>query len=316
MRWPIYILPLLALGTSDAKSGEQPPYHSLTREFAKFAEETLNLPATERVARLKEQFDALLPGFYEPSDGQTLDEFNASVTRALDGFPATQVRFEQVEQAFPSAYATAIAHFRKHFPRFQPELPIWFIHSLGRMDGGVRTLRGKTVMIFGADVIARIHSDETIGPFLDHELFHVENGRWFKDCEPDTTVWCALWREGSATYAASVMNPGATDQMLLLDRPKPIRAPVDANWRVAVCAISQDLEKSDQATYSRYFLGGDEPGLLPRRSGYYLGYRLVQRLGSRFSLSQIDRFDNATAYRVVKQELSAMVRDAGGCELR
>ncbi|MBS0417922.1 MAG: hypothetical protein JSR66_09415 [Proteobacteria bacterium] len=308
---PLWILPLLVFGTANARPPEQPSYHSLTREFADFARQTRSLPATQRVTLFRERFDALFPGYYEPGADETVDHYNANVTRALDGFPAIRVRFEQVEKAFPSAFATAMTHFRQYFPDFRPTLPIWFIHSLGGLDGGVRTVRGQDVMIFGADVIARIHSDDTLGPFLDHELFHLENGRWFKDCEPDTPVWCALWREGAATYAASVMNPGATDQMLMLVLPEPIRAPVEANWRVAVCAISQDLEKSDQATYARYFLGRGESGPLPHRAGYYLGYRLLQRVGSHSSLAQIDRFDTATVHRVVKQELEAMVKEAG-----
>lgn len=141
---------------------------------------------------------------------------------ALDGFPALRTRYRQVEQSFPEAFATATLLFGQRFQGFPPPpLPIRFVHSLGRMDGGTRTLGGRSYMIFGADVIARLHDDGTIGPFLDHELFHVENGRWFGDCDPDTTLWCTRWQEGTAVYNASAMNPGATDHMLMLDNPGP-----------------------------------------------------------------------------------------------
>src|SRR5262245_25912568 len=116
MRWVINLSALLALALPGASHSQQNSYHSLTREFAKFEEATRDLPTTERVARFKEQFNALLPGFYEPSDGQPVERFDASVARALVQFPDIQAQYEKVERTFPSTYATSIVHFQKHFP--------------------------------------------------------------------------------------------------------------------------------------------------------------------------------------------------------
>ncbi len=178
------------------------------------------------------------------------------------------------------------------------------------MDGGARDLKGKTYMIFGADVIAAIHDGKDIGPFLDHEMFHVENGQWFKDCD---AMWCSLWQEGGATWAASVMNPGADDHLLMLDRPAPIRPAVDADWRGALCQTRADLESTDHNVYANYFFGGDRQQKFPKRWGYYVGYRLMQRLGKTMNLSQIDHLDNKAARPIVTRELDAMIAEAGGC---
>jgi len=299
-----------AVGSSSSAQS----YRSLSRQFAEFADKTEKVPDEARLALFKRDVGALFPQFYAPADGQTGEEFDASVIRALKAFPSLRAEYERAEREFPAAYAASIGHFRKTFPDFTATLPVWFLHSLGRMDGGTRTFGGKTYMIFGADVIARIHNDGTMGAFLDHELFHVENGRWFKDCQPDTMIWCALWQEGAATYAASVLNPGASDHMLMLDQPRPIRGAVDARWNDAVCTLSKDLNKADEATYASYFYGRDGQQTFPPRWGYYLGYRMMQRLGNRYSLTQISRFDNAAAHRLLTQEFGAMVREAGGCD--
>ena len=153
-----------------------PPYHSLTAEFARFYDETVTMPEAARVRLFRERFNALLPGFYEPTDGQSEAQFEAGITRHFASFPALRARYEATERNFPRAYAAGLAHFRAQFPGFEPVLPVWFVHSLGRMDGGTRMLRGRNTMIFGADVIARIHDARDIGPFLDHEMFHVESG--------------------------------------------------------------------------------------------------------------------------------------------
>lgn len=302
---------LLTGATAKRAQPAQPSYKSLTREFARFYDATKAVPEAERVAAFRKRFDALFPGFYEPADGQTDEQFNASVARALATFPGIRARYEQTERDFPRAYAAGIRHFRAQFPGFRPTLPIWFVHSLGRMDGGTRTLRGRNVMIFGADVIARIHDSNDIGPFLDHEMFHVENAQWFKDCD---AMWCSLWQEGLATYAASVMNPGADDHRLMLDQPAPIRARVDADWRKALCTTQSDLLSTDQKVYARYFFARRDPdSVYPARWGYYIGYRIMQRLGKDRTLRALDHLGNAPARTLLAHELEKMIAEAGGC---
>ncbi len=297
--------------TGAVRKPPQPPYRSLTGEFTRFYDASRAMPEAARVALFRKKFDVLFPGFYEPADGQSEAAFDANIAKSLAKFPAIRARYEQTERDFPKAYAAGIRHFRAQFPGFRPTLPVWFVHSLGRMDGGTRTLRGKNVMIFGADVIAEIHDSRDIGPFLDHEMFHVENAQWFKDCD---AMWCSLWQEGLATYAASVMNPGADDHLLMLDRPAPIRAKVDADWRNALCQTRRDLLSTDQKVYARYFFGRDDPDrVYPARWGYYVGFRLLQRLGKTRSLSTLDHLGNAEAGVLVKREMQAMIDEAGGC---
>jgi len=309
----IALLSLTPAAAAAPKPAPSAPYHSLTRDFARFYDETQGMPEDRRVAAFKARFAPLFPGFYAPADGQTEEQYGASIRGALANFAALRPRYEQAERDFPRAYAAGLAHFRGTFPGFKSTVPIWFVHSLGRMDGGTRTLEGRNTLIFGADVIAKIHDSGDIGPFLDHELFHVENSRWFPDCEPDTIVWCSLWQEGLATYVSGTMNRTTDPHMLMLVFPAPIIPAVDADWRGALCMTRGDLEKSDRATYAMYFMGGGSRHPYPARFGYYIGYRVMQRLGKRYSLAALDKMGRAEARKRLFATLDAMIAEAGGC---
>lgn len=287
------------------------PYVDLTPQFAKFAEETAGMDEKARVALFRERMNALFPGFYVPRNGATPERYDARVARALREFAALRPQYERAQREFPAAYAAGIKHFRKQFPGFKPNVPIYFLHSLGEMDGGTREIEGQVYLVFGADVIGRGHTSRDIGPFLDHELFHVEHGKYFAECD---AVWCPLWVEGLATYASKTMNPGADDAQLLLTSPEPIRAPTDAKWAEALCFTRSKLDSTAPADFNAFFVGGnDEPHRFPERFGYYVGLRLAEQAGKGSSLAQLAHMPPAQARSVLLEALNKLSADAGGC---
>jgi len=286
------------------------PYIDLTAHFSRFVDETGGMEDAARIAQFRTQMDALLPGFYTPRNGTTPTRYDARVTRALKEFRELRPRYEQVKREFPAAFAAGIQHFRKAFPGFTPNVPVYLLHSLGEMDGGIRELGGKNYLIFGADVIASIHDSHTLTPFLDHELFHVEHAKVFPECGQ---VWCALWAEGLATYAAKVMNPGADDQQLLLTSPKPIRAAVDATWPKAACVTRAKLDSSSDDDINALLSGGPDAGEFPSRFGYYVGLRVAEELGAEYSLADLARMPPERAKVVLVTGLDRLVKKAGGC---
>jgi hypothetical protein len=291
-------------------AGKKPYYIDLTANFARFVDETSAMEGSTRVALFRKQMDLLLPGFYEPRNGIEPARYDTQVTTALEDFEALRPRYEQVQREFPAAFEAGIQHFRKAFPGFTPNVPVYLLHSLGEMDGGTRELDGKVYLIFGADVIARIHEARTITPFLDHELFHVEHGKHFPEC---AEVWCALWAEGLATYATKVMNPGADDGQLLLTTPEPIRAAVDATWPAAACLTRAKLNSSAEEDIRAMFQGGPDAGEFPRRFGYYVGLRVAEESGAEYPLAELARMKPERAKGVVKGSLDRLIKKAGGC---
>jgi len=300
----------LAMLCPGARAGPGVRYIDLTTEFSRFADKTLGMKDAARVAAFKAQMEPLLPGFYVPRFGATPERYDAQIARSLETFAALRLKYEQVQREFPTAFDAGIQHFRKIFPGFTPNVPVYLLHSLGEMDGGLRDLDGKNYLIFGADVIARMHDTQTLTPFLDHELFHVENRKYFSDCEK---VWCVLWEEGLATYAAKIMNPGADDRQLLLTSPKPIRAAVDATWPAALCFAQAKLPSVEPADMDALLTGGTASAGFPERFGYYVGLRVIEELGGDFALPALAKMPRDQAKSAFMTGFDRLIRKAGGC---
>jgi hypothetical protein len=286
------------------------PYIDLTAQFSRFVDETAGMEEVARVGLFRQQMDALLPGFYAPRYGAPA-RYDVQVAKALAAFAALRPRYEQVQRDFPAAFKQGIQHFRKAFPGFTPNVPVYLLHALGEMDGGTRELNGRIYLIFGADVIAQIHDARTLTPFLDHELFHVEHRKHFADC---AEMWCAMWAEGLATYAAKVMNAGADDEQLLLTSPEPIRAAVDATWPAAVCFTRAKLGSSSEHDIGVLFQGGAGAKEFPERFGYYVGLRAAEESGTQYSLADLARMPSAKAKAVLDGAIDRLITKAGGCQ--
>jgi len=285
-------------------------YIDLTAHFSRFVDETAGMGEAARVALFHTKMDALLPGFYAPRFGMTPAKYDEHIARALGEFTTLRQRYEHVQRDFPAAFDAGIQHFRREFPGFTPNVPVYLLHSLGEMDGGTRELGGKVYLIFGADVIAQIHDAHDLTTFLDHELFHVENGKYFADCDQ---VWCPLWAEGLATYAAKVMNPGADDRQLLLTFPKPIRAAVDANWPAALCFTRARLFSTQSADMDVLFVGGTTAKEFPDRFGYYIGLRVFEEL-TEYKLPELAHMAPERAKATLTASVDRLIRKAGSCK--
>jgi hypothetical protein len=302
------LLALLLAAPAIAQAQPVPAFTSYTDAFDRFVTETATMAPDARVKLFRERFNALVPGFYEPRFGATEEKYNTSVAKALANYPATRDKFLAAARDFSAAYATGTARFRKFFPDYAPTMPIYLLHSLGEMDGGTRELRGKTVAVFGADVIARIHDTATIGPFLDHELFHFYHASYFPDCE---ALWCSLWQEGLAVYVASKMNPGADDRALLLATPRPIRPEVEPRLADAICLSRAKFDSTSKEDYGEFFFGNGSGKVFPPRFGYYVGYRIAQMLGEKNSLQQLAKMPPAEVRKAMLAAMSSIASCGG-----
>ena len=193
----------------------------LVPQFDAFAARTQGMADAPRAAAFRQEFAHAIPGFYDPGRRGTA-RGDARIAAALAAWPDDRAAILAVSRRFSAIFAPAAASFRAALGSFQRGHKVYLLHSLGEMDGGTRDLPGGNVLIFGADMIVRYHGDADLTPFFHHELFHVFHREYFGDCPQ---VWCILWTEGLATYAAEQLDPGASDADLLLTAPEPIRAP-------------------------------------------------------------------------------------------
>ena len=289
----------LSLGAS-----AQPPPVTFTdyaTQFDDLEAHTEGMPSGQRVAQFLTTFNALAPGLYVDKD---LTRLVRRIDKALTDFPSIRPAYRDVESRFPEALEIAVEHFRKVFPDFVPPIPIYLVHSLGTRDGGAAQVGAIHAMLFGVDMIARLHNDDSLQPFLDHELFHLEHARYFNDCDQ---LWCPLWQEGLATFAASTMNPGSTDHQLLLDVPNPIRAETDAHWSEALCWIASRFDDTDDKDIGDAFTGGSHPPEFPARFGYYVGLRVAEEAAGSRELPALARLNLQQARPVVARSLGSLI---------
>jgi hypothetical protein len=291
-----------ALGQAEAQTYT---FTDLSDEFAALYDRTEGQPLAQRVEAFKEEIAPLWPQFYgrERFPAQSEAEYDARIARAFESFAGLREAYQRKAASFVGLLDPAYASFARAFPGIGPIGEVYLVHSLGEMDGGTRVFDGQTVLIFGADVMGRAHPYEDEEPFFHHELFHIYHYRNFISCG---SVWCSLWSEGLATFAAKTLNPDATDEQLLLTIPEPIRASVDANLAEAVCFIRARINSRDQRDLRAMFSFARANERLPPRFGYYVGYLTAREAARSHSLPAMARMSNVEAAPIVDAALARL----------
>jgi hypothetical protein len=267
------VLALSACASAPRTAAPAPFYRlvDLTGAYTAFFDRTQGMAPIDRVAAFRADMQPRFPGFYDsarrggPSQEAPL---NRRIARSFDDFPKQREAYTSTAARFARVLDPALASFRRVMPDMAPIGDVYLLNSLGEMDGGTREFGGRIYFIFGADMIARHHPPGTERPFFHHELFHIYQGQFFGSCD---SVWCNLWTEGTAVLAAAELNPGATDDQLLLNLPEPIRARTDAYFAEAVCAVQSRLESRADDANAALFSFDRLNAHLPPRFGYYVG---------------------------------------------
>lgn len=278
----------------------------LTDEYTAFYERTQGMETAARVAAFKTEMNTYFPGFYDNARVAEMissEGYDDLIARSFEEFPEQRAGYEAAARNFVSMIEPARTSFLETFPDAQPVGDIYLIHSVGEMDGGSRTINGQTVIVFGADAMARYQTSPNKRPFFHHELFHFYHDDYFERCD---ALWCSLWSEGLATYASSVMNPGADDAALGLTVPRPIRAEVDSNRHNAFCMVQARFNSEDPADYASLFFGRQNLEGLPPRAGYYVGMLVAEEAARTHSLVELAHLNAEQARPIVEAALTSL----------
>jgi hypothetical protein len=262
----------------------------LVDDFAAFQAQSAAMEDKARVEAFKRHFAAILPGFYS-NERVPFPGYDELILKSLKDYPQKRVEIEDMAGRFRSLLAPSERSFEAQFGPMTGFRPIVLVHSLGEFDGGTRSLPGGGRLMFGADMMARLYKNKAVQPFFHHELFHLYHGRTFDDCN---AVWCNLWSEGLATYVSHRMNPGATDDELLLSTPVPLRA------------VLARLDSTDGKDSNALFSSGKLSESLPSRSGYYIGYLIAAGAGKSRSLQELAQLENAEVRPLVEKNLRSL----------
>ena len=217
------------------------------------------------------------------------------VPDALAKVPELEARMRALSSRLATDLPRELDAFRKSFPGFRCTVPVYFVFSGGAFDGATRKVSGKTALLFGLDVIARL--DGELSPLVVHELFHVYQGQVVKN-PPGTVAW-SLWEEGLATYVSRRLNPAVPEQKVCC--LPPLGAMKEGLPRIAGDLLAR-LDSAEKSDYARYFLGGQELDI-PPRSGYYLGYLVASEAGQTRSLEELAAMTPAEVRALEEREL-------------
>lgn len=220
-----------------------------------------------------ELYDSILHGL--PASPDTL------VPRAMRRVRPFEPTMRALSGQLASDLPRQLALFRQSFPDFRCETPIYFLFAAGAFDGAVRQVGGQPALLFGMDVIARIHGQQ-LTPLVVHELFHLHHDAVIPS-SPSRLYW-AVWKEGLATYVSRRLNPDVDETQVCCLPDVPA---VTAALPALIPEVLARLDSEREADYARYLLGGATD--IPARSGYYLGYRVAAQLGETLSLAELAR---------------------------
>jgi hypothetical protein len=299
---------LAAVFASACQTAGQPPppfrLIDLSDDYVAFYDRTEGMPPPERVAAFRREIVPLFQEFYgrERFDELTDERYERRIARSIEQFPALRERYLLKAAAFEGLLASAYGAFAVAFPDVGDIGDVYLVNSLGEMDGGARSFGDRQYFIFGADVMARVHPYEDEEPFFHHELFHIYH-RSFQDCG---AVWCALWREGLATYVAQSLNPDASLDHLLLTVPEPIAPAVEANLQEAVCTARARLDSREGSDMQALFSFQRFNERLPPRFGYYVGLLVAREVGRGRSLRELAHLSNGEVRPLIEESLARL----------
>lgn len=282
----------------------------LTGAYAAFYDRTQGMEARPRVEALKAEFAPLFPGFYDAARVKGFaspERYDVMIARSFGQFADLRPRYARTAAAFAAMLAPARDDFARHFPDLAPIGDVHLVHSLGEMDGGLRTIGGRRYFVFGADVMAQLYAPGDERPFFQHELFHIYHRQFFGECP---AVWCALWAEGLAVYVSERLNPGASDAQMGLTVPRPIRPEVDADRARAVCAVRARFDSEKPDDYAPLFYGASHLPGLPPRFAYYVGYLVAREAARARSLQELAHLTAEEARPVAAAALAALAECA------
>ena len=273
----------------------------LTAQFDRFAMSTAGMPDDQRILAFEKQIGPIANGFY--ARDRRPEGYDFRILTQLKTYPGRRAETLAFSRQFNKLFIPARHRFEAAFGPVTTRQPAFLIDSMGELDGGTRELNGKYTMLFGADVIAEFHGGKSLDAFFYHELFHLYHEPSLANC---MTLWCSLWAEGLATYVSSRLDPGASDDELVLNLPRPIRPAVEANKKRAVCEVALRLDSTAYDDFSALFQGDDNLPGLPARAGYYIGYLVAADIGQSHNLKSMARMGLAEAKPLVEASLRRM----------
>jgi uncharacterized protein YjaZ len=174
-------------------------------------------------------------------------------------------------------------------------------------DGWGAILRGKPASFIALEFFIK---PQQLDILIAHEAAHSLHALCQSSIElRDFAIGETLFLEGLATVASSIVCSGASEvDYLAVGQPDydDWVAQCTSRWSELRQRFLEELAKIDESLSDVYFRGkGPEVGL-PKRVGYFVGYRVVTVLTQRYTIAEMARWLPEHAVAEVKQVLEQM----------
>lgn len=299
-------MPLCASEVSDATPCR---VMNLMPPFWRFWDAAKDQPQSAQLLQFDEMVVKKHPEVYRKSVlGVGSNGPSPRIADFLRGVPANIAAMRKLSDSLEGDLPLYLNDFQKAFPDFACQNPIYFLVSLGAFDGGVRSVNDSPALLFGVDVIARIHSQDELGALFDHELFHmyhrqitgIGGGR-------GDPLYRALWEEGLATYVSGVLNPRVSESAIL-GRPEDLAARAKLQLPQIARELLQNMDSTSPDLYQTFFLGNSARKDMPPRSGYYVGLLIARELGQSHNLQQLAEMNGESLRSTIRRVLQKMAQ--------
>ncbi len=325
-RCPRMLVPLaltMALaGALPAEPVERPyQYHSAMPAYWKFREDTESVaPRVERfraavVEPNREAFRAVAAGWLN----------DASLGRLLRGLDGQSKAFRRVEAEFPGRMDKAWRRFAESTPDLKPGADVYLLPAPRFAVGGsVRPLGERDAVIFGAEEIALTLGSKTgFDVLVHHEMTHL----YHQQVNPEirrmvaevylppyaaggAKLYQVVWLEGLAVYRSRALNPTAPDREVLVSAS--LAADVKAGWPRIGAEVREHLDSTKKEDIDAFLFGGNTGGRFPRRTGYYVGMLIAERLAQKHTFPELCRL----AGPQLRSEVEAALRELEKTDIR
>jgi hypothetical protein len=297
-------MPLCASQASDATRCR---VVDLMPPFWRFWDAAKDQPQSAQLLLFDEMVVKEHPEVYRESVlGVGSNEPGPRIADFLRGAPANIAAMRKLSDSLEGDLPLYLSDFQKAFPDFACQNPIYLLVSLGAFDGGVRAVNGYPALLFGVDVIARVHPQDELGALFDHELFHMYHrqitGMGGGRGDP---LYRALWEEGLATYVSGVLNPGVSESAIL-GRPEDLAARAKPHLPQIARELVQNMDSTSPDLYQTFFLGDSARKDIPPRSGYCVGLLIARELGQGHSLQQLAKMNGESLRSTIRRMLQKM----------
>jgi hypothetical protein len=260
--------------------------------FWKFWNTTIDESADQRVRAFFDTVVASYPDLFHHgliasgalTDLGSVSEVRGRVAKYLQDVSPLIPAMRHITITVRDDFPRFVQEFSAIFSDYAPTTPVYFSVSLFGFSAGLLVSGENTGLYFGVDELARIHGSlGNLKVIFQHELFHQYHYQIAPEITDDRAAWAFMWEEGLATYVSRRMNPGTTaDQVLVTpDRLSELAQPLLPNLARRLRDIADSTNPDD---YMELFSAQRPQSGIPGRSGYFVGYRVAEKLAATRSL--------------------------------